>query len=380
MLTFRITLPDATYPTLASYAQFFRDYVARIQQQPGIVAAGGVSMAPVTRAGFGGSFTVHGRPEGADEGNAQIRSVTPGYMEALRIPLRAGRFIEPRDSENAARVALISETAARRFWPGENPVGKQLRLHVNEPTRTPREIVGIVGDVRTRGLELDPVPVVYVPPAQYGAESMTIMVRTSSDPMHALPQLKAILKSIAPGVALSRARTLEEAVAANVAEPRFRTLLLSIFAIVSLALAAVGLYGVVAFSVNQRRAELGLRIALGADPSSVRRLVLRGRHGAGGGRHPDRPRRCGHARARHEVVALPRRHGGPDHFRCGCTHAGDRRVRRVLPARTPRHDGRSGDRAAINPTGRRNERLKRCGPRPHARACRVTRQRQVLAR
>ena len=275
VLTFRITLPEATYPTAASQTQFFRDYVERIQQHPGIAAAGGVSMAPVTRAGFGGSFTIYGRPAGGDEGNAQIRAVTPGYMEALRIPLRAGRLIEPRDSESAARVALISETAARRFWPGENPVGKQLRLHINEPSRLPREIIGIVGDVRTRGLELDPVPVVYVPHAQYFADSMTIMARTSGDPMQALPQLKSILKSIAPGVALSRARTLDAAVAANVAEPRFRTLLLSIFAIVSLALAAVGLYGVVAFSVNQRRAELGLRIALGADPSSVLRLVLR---------------------------------------------------------------------------------------------------------
>jgi putative ABC transport system permease protein len=275
VLSFRITLPDAIYPTPESYTQFYRDYVDRIRQQPGIVAAGGVSMAPVTRAGFGGSFTIVGRPAGSDEGNAQIRSVTPGYMETLRIPLRAGRFVEPRDSESAARVALISESAARRFWPGENPVGKQLRLHVNERVPAPREIIGIVGDVRTRGLELDPVPVVYVPHAQYGAESMTIVARTAGDPMQALPQLKSILKSTAPGVAVSRARTLDQAVASNVAEPRFRTLLLSIFAIVSVALAAVGLYGVVAFSVNQRRAELGLRIALGADPSSVLRLVLR---------------------------------------------------------------------------------------------------------
>ena len=232
-------------------------------------------MPPVTRSGFGGSFTIYGRPEGADEGNAQVRSVTPGYMETLRIPLRAGRLVEARDSENAARVAIISEAAARRFWPGENPIGKQLRLHVNESVRAPRDIIGIVGDVRTRGLELDPVPVVYVPHAQYGAESMTIVARTSGDPMPALPQLKSILKITAPGVALSRARTLEDAVAANVAEPRFRTLLLAIFAIVSVALAAVGLYGVVAFSVSQRRAELGLRIALGADPASVLRLVLR---------------------------------------------------------------------------------------------------------
>jgi putative ABC transport system permease protein len=275
VLTFRITLPDATYPTPASYTQFYRDYVERIRRAPGIVSAGAVSMPPVTRSGFGGSFTIYGRPEGADEGNAQVRSVTPGYMETLRIPLRAGRLVEARDSESAARVAIISEAAARRFWPGENPIGKQLRLHVNESVRAPREIIGIVGDVRTRGLELDPVPVVYVPHAQYGAESMTIMARTSGVPMQALPQLKSILKTTAPGVALSRARTLEEAVAANVAEPRFRTLLLAIFAIVSVALAAVGLYGVVAFSVSQRRAELGLRIALGADPASVLRLVLR---------------------------------------------------------------------------------------------------------
>jgi putative ABC transport system permease protein len=216
-----------------------------------------------------------GRPEGADEGNAQIRSVTPGYMEALRIPLRAGRFIEPRDTGRAAPVALVSEAAARRFWPGENPVGKRVRLHVNEAANTTRDIVGVVGDVRTRGLELDPVPVVYVPHTQYGPESMTVMARTDGEPLSAVPALKAVLRTLSSGVALSRVRTLEDRVWASVAEPRFRTLLLSIFAVVSLALAAVGLYGVVAFSVNQRRAELGLRIALGAEPADVRRLVLR---------------------------------------------------------------------------------------------------------
>jgi putative ABC transport system permease protein len=275
VLTVRINLPEGSYPTLSSTVQFYRDYTERLRQQPGILTAGAVSMAPVTRSGFGGSFTIHGRPEGADEGNAQVRSATPGYMETLTIPLRAGRLFDGRDSETAARVAIVSESAARRFWPGENPVGRQIRVHVNETARLPRQIVGVVGDVRTRGLELDPVPVIYVPHAQYGGESMTIVARTTGEPMLALPQMTAVLKSLDSGVAVSRARTLEDLLSANVAEPRFRTLLLSVFAIVSLALAAVGLYGVVAFSVSQRRAELGLRMALGADPGDVLRLVLR---------------------------------------------------------------------------------------------------------
>jgi putative ABC transport system permease protein len=275
VLTFTISLPEAAYPSVASHTQFFRDYLDHTGSLPGVVAVGAVSIPPVTRSGFGGSFTILGHPEGADEGNAQVRSITPGYMEALSIPLRAGRRFGAQDTESAARVALISESAARRFWPGENPVGKQLRVHVNERIKAPREIVGIVGDVRTRGMELDPVPVVYVPHTQYGPESMTVAARAAGDPMTLLAQLKTALRTLGPSVAISRAQTMDERVAANVAEPRFRTLLLSIFGIVSLALAAVGLYGLVAFSVSQRRAELGLRIALGADPRAVLGLVLR---------------------------------------------------------------------------------------------------------
>jgi putative ABC transport system permease protein len=275
VLTFEISLPQATYPTTVSQALFFRDYTEQIRQIPGVAAAGAVMFPPVTPSGFGGSFTIYGRPTDADEGNAQVRSATPGYMEALSIPLKAGRLFTDRDSASGARVALVSESAARRFWPGENPVGRQIRVHVNEADRQPREIVGVVGDVRTRGMEFDPVPVIYTPHTQYGPESMTVVVRGSNDPAALLPGLKAALAGLAPGVAIGRAHTMDALVAANVAQPRFRTLLLTIFAGVSLALAAVGLYGVVAFSVSQRRAELGLRIALGADPRRVLRLVLR---------------------------------------------------------------------------------------------------------
>jgi putative ABC transport system permease protein len=124
-------------------------------------------------------------------------------------------------------------------------------------------------------MELAPVPVVYVPHSQYGPESMVLTVRTAVAPMTVLPAIKTSLRTLAPGVALGQARTMEDLVAASVAQPRFRTLLLAIFAGVSLLLASVGLYGVVAFSVNQRRTELGLRLALGAEPGEVMRLVLR---------------------------------------------------------------------------------------------------------
>jgi putative ABC transport system permease protein len=255
--------------------RFFADYTDAVRRLPGVLQAGAVSLAPVTRAGFGGTFTIYGRPEGADEGRAQVRSLTPGYMEALSIPLRAGRFFDARDTREGPRVAVISEAAARQFWPGENPIGRQLRVHVNEPSRLPREIVGVVGDVRTRGMELAPVPVIYLPHSQYGPESMVLTVRTAGTPMTMLPALKTSLRTLAPGVALGQARTMDDLVAASVAQPRFRTLLLAIFAAVSLLLASVGLYGVVAFSVNQRKTELGLRMALGAEPGEVMRLVLR---------------------------------------------------------------------------------------------------------
>jgi putative ABC transport system permease protein len=275
VLAFDLSLPEATYPSMESQTGFFRDFTERLAAMPGVAAAGAINLAPVTRDGFGGSFTIYGGPAGEDEGNAQIRSVTPGYFSALSIPIVAGRGITAEDGAGAARVAVISESAARRYWPGENPIGKPLRLHVNEPSRQPREIVGIVGDVRTRGMELEPVPVVYVPHTQYGPEVMTVMVRGTGDPRGLVPQIKASLNGAVSGVAMGRTRMLDGLVAASVAQPRFRTLLLSIFAGVSVVLAALGLYGVVAFSVNQRRPELSLRMALGADRRDVRRLVLR---------------------------------------------------------------------------------------------------------
>jgi putative ABC transport system permease protein len=275
VLTFNVRLPAARYPTLAATEQFFRDYTARLRQ-PGIRSAGGIFLEPLGGGGFGGSFTIVGKPAGSDEGNAQVRPITPGYLESLKIPLIAGRGPATTDRTGGAAVAFVTETAVKRFWDGENPIGRRVRIHVSMGVAEPvREIVGVVGDVRIRALDIAPEPLIYVPASQYVADEMTFVARTDGDPRLALPIVRAQLSAMDSQVALTRIRTMEDVVAASTSQPRFRTTILEIFAVIALVLAAVGLYGAVAFSVSQRRAELGLRMALGADRRDVLRLVLR---------------------------------------------------------------------------------------------------------
>jgi putative ABC transport system permease protein len=274
-LAVTLSIPDSRYPDFPAMVRFYRDYVNALASHAEVEAAGAVMTPPLSRSGYGGTFNVIGRGTSEEHTSLQVRAATAGYVDVLRIPVRRGRPIGPQDTENSQPVVVLSEEAVRQFFPGEDPIGQRLRIHVGMSGPEPvREVVGVVGDVKTRTLEAAAPPVAYVPHAQYVADTMTVFIRSKGDPAALIPLAKTQLALLDRQLAIMRTRTGDALVAAAVAQPRFRMLLLGLFASVAVALAAVGLYGVMAFSVAQRRSELGLRIALGAEPGQVLRLVM----------------------------------------------------------------------------------------------------------
>jgi putative ABC transport system permease protein len=275
VLSLNVALPGGRYSDRNRVADFYRRYVEQLAGQTGVVSVGGVMRPPLSGDGLGGTFTIVGRAEGPDQ-RMQVRPATPGYFETLRIPLRRGRLFTAADRQGSANVAIISEEAERRFWPGEDPIGRRIRIHVALGVRErEREIVGVVGDVKIRSLDVASPPVAYVPHAQYVSDEMTLFVRTAGDPMGLVPMVKGELSQIDREVALTDVGRATHLLSAAVAPSRFRMLMMGLFAFVGLVLAAVGLYGVMAYSVGQRRNELGVRVALGAESASLLRLVLR---------------------------------------------------------------------------------------------------------
>ncbi|RPJ77266.1 MAG: FtsX-like permease family protein, partial [Acidobacteria bacterium] len=278
VLSFTVSLPEGIYKEDAQVAAFFERLIERLDRAPGVTSSGAVMLPPVSSSGFSGTFSIDGRDDasGPDEPRAQMRPVTAGYFRTLGIPVVRGRGFDARDQAQAPPVAVISETAARRYWPGEDPIGRRLRMHVSATgDRQPfREIVGIVGDVKHSRLDVPAAPMVYLPHAQHPTSWMSVMVRSAGDLGLARNAAMESVREADKMVVPLEVQPLEAHVATSTADQKFRAVLLGLFGTLAFLLAIVGLYAVVAYATAQRRHEFGIRMAVGAGTREIARLVL----------------------------------------------------------------------------------------------------------
>jgi len=275
LITFQLTLPATQYDTDRA-RRTMTEIVSATAAIPGVGAAGAINFLPLAQFGFNGPFTIPGRPPSAPVDRAPVleyRMVTPGYFAAMGIPLRRGAPFTERDGEYERPVVIINETMARQFWPDSDPIGARLQLGM-EPSAIVREIVGVVGNVRSQALNRPPVPEAFVPYAQAPINSVTIAIRSDGDLAALLPVVRSRIAAIDSSLPIIRPQTMETVVDASTGSMRLSSTLTSVFALLAALLAAVGVYSLVSYSVASRTREIGIRVALGARPASVLRMVV----------------------------------------------------------------------------------------------------------
>jgi predicted permease len=276
VLTFGLATSEARYPTPEAQTIFFATLIERLAALPGASEVGAIHLVPLAGGNWNPSLAIEGRPlsEGAAPREVDWRLVTPGYFRTMRIPLVAGRLFEDGDGVEAPPVALVNQALARRYFPGEDPIGKRVRTFF-EGRDNFVTIVGVVGDTRDQALTGDPRPQIYRSFFQRPQGWMSLLVRTSGDPTALVPSVRSLVQALDPDVPLSDLRTLSDVVASSIAQPRLMTWLLGAFGTLAVGLGIIGIYGVMSYLVVQRTPEMGVRLAMGARPGDIRRLVLR---------------------------------------------------------------------------------------------------------
>ena len=272
VLTMQISLPRAKYSDPKQVSGFYDQTLKRVATLPGVKTVGAISKLPLTGTGVSGGIVIEGRPVNpSEQPTMDRRTITEDYFRTMSIPLKQGRFFTSSDWSNP-NLVVINETAAKRYWNGENPVGRRLRFEEDEDKWV--EIVGVVGDVRQSSIEAEPKPELYVPYFHSPSHNMTVVAKLNSASTPSAASFRSEVTAVDKSQPVYNIRTMDQVVDEALAQPRFSVVLLGIFAATGLLLAVVGLYGVMTTAVANRTHEIGIRIAVGARPATIVRMIL----------------------------------------------------------------------------------------------------------